>query len=129
MRWSAKEIPIRWRRGSGGDSATVVVLTPRVAGATPDTLRMSFASGAQMAETPALAAGSYDVRTTAGPALLVVNPSREWLPREPTVQAGEIQGVALAGPTPRLRALPWIYVLLVGLLCGEWLLRRRIGLR
>ncbi len=24
--------PIRWRRGSGGDSATVVVLTPRVAG-------------------------------------------------------------------------------------------------
>ncbi len=90
---------------------------------------MSFASGAQMSETPALAAGSYDVRTAAGPALLVVNPSREWLPREPTVLAGEIQGVALAGPTPRLRALPWIYVLLVALLCGEWLLRRRIGLR
>ncbi len=121
--------PIRWRRGSGGDSTTLVVLTRRVAGARPDTLRMSFASGAQMTETQALEAGSYDVRTAAGPALLVVNPSREWLPRDPTVTTGEIQGVTLAGPSPRLRALPWIYVLLVALLCGEWLLRRRIGMR
>jgi hypothetical protein len=121
--------PIRWRRGSSGDSSAVVILSARAAGARPDTLRISFTGGTQMTETGALSAGSYDVRTPAGPALLVVNPSREWLPREPTVQAGEIHGVTLAGPTPRLRALPWIYVLLVGLLCGEWLLRRRIGLR
>ncbi len=121
--------PIRWRRGSGGDSVTTVVLVPRDAPARTDTLVLSFPGTSALAESPALPAGTYDVHTSAGAALLIVNASREWLPRAPTVKAGEVHGVALAGPVPRLRSMPWVYVLLVLLLCGEWLWRRRIGMR
>jgi hypothetical protein len=121
--------PIRWRRGSGGDSLTTVVLVPHGAPEHPDTLVLSFPGATALAESPPLPAGTYDVHTTAGAALLIVNASREWLPRAPTVKEGDVRGVALAGPVPRLRSMPWIYVLLVLLLCGEWLWRRRIGMR
>jgi hypothetical protein len=71
----------------------------------------------------------YDVRTAGGPALLIVNASREWLPRAPVVQTGQVGGVVLAGAAPRLRSFGWIYVLLVVALCAEWLWRRRAGMR
>jgi len=121
--------PIRWRRGSS-DSVARVILVPRDHPGRPaDSLVIAFASGSPVSESPPLPAGAYDVRSSAGPALLIVNPSREWLPRVPSVQAGDVRGVALAGAVPHLRAMAWIYVLLVALLCTEWLWRRHIGLR
>jgi hypothetical protein len=39
------------------------------------------------------------------------------------------QAPAPTGVAPSLRSLGWVYVLLVLLLCGEWLSRRRAGLR
>jgi hypothetical protein len=121
--------PIRWRRG-GTDSTVSVVLTPRNQPGRPvDSLVVSFLAGSATSESPALPMGEYDVHTATGSALLVVNPSREWLPRVPTVQAGATHGVALAGAIPHLRSIPWFYVAVVILLCAEWLWRRRIGLR
>jgi len=121
--------PVRWRRG-GSDSTVTVVLTPRNrAGHAPDSLLLSFSAGSPTSESPPLPAGEYDVRTSTGSALLVVNPSREWLPRVASVQAGAVRGVALAGAVPHLRSFAWVYVAVVLLLCVEWLWRRRIGLR
>jgi hypothetical protein len=122
--------PIRWRRGGSSDSVARLVIVPRDRPGQPsDSLVIAFASGSAVSESPPLPAGSYDVRSSAGPALLVVNPSREWLPRVPSVESGAVRGVALAGSVPHLRGTVWIYVLLVVLLCAEWLWRRHIGLR
>jgi hypothetical protein len=121
---------IRWRRGSAADSVATVLLTARDRPGQPtDTLTLAFAGGSSVAESPALSAGSYDVHTSAGPALLIVNASREWLPRAPSVVSGDVRGTALAGAVPHLRGMPWVYVLLVVMLCAEWLWRRHIGLR
>ncbi len=121
--------PIRWRRGAGLDSVVSLVLAKRARGAHPDTLAVRFPPGSATSETPPLAAGVYDIRTSGGPALLVVNASREWLPRAPTTRSGRTAGIALAGASLHLRSIPWAYVLVVVVLCAEWLWRRRVGLR
>ena len=121
--------PIRWRHGTGQDTAVTVVLVRRGGPGAPDSLRLHFPPGSATTETAPLAAGVYDVRTAGGPALLIVNASREWLPRAPVVQTGQVGGVVLAGAAPRLRSFGWIYVLLVVALCAEWLWRRRAGMR
>jgi hypothetical protein len=119
--------PIEWRRGSGTDSVVTVVLSRRGA-STPDTIALHFGSGST-AESAPMARGVYDVRTTGGASLLVVNPSREWVPNRSRVKAGAIGGGAVAGLATRVRALWWVYLALVGALCGEWLVRRSLGLR
>lgn len=120
--------PIRWRRGTVTDSVVTVVMVRRGT-TTPDSLRLRFPPGGGPVETPALPAGEYDVRTTGGAALLVVNPSREWLPRTAVLASGRVDGPVLAGTAPRLRGIGWVYVLLVATLCAEWIWRRRAGLR
>ncbi|HUF76667.1 MAG TPA: hypothetical protein VMM35_10330, partial [Longimicrobiales bacterium] len=52
------------------------------------------------------------------------------VPTEPAPAAGSGSAVAAAEPvgTP-LRTRPWPYLLVIGLLCGEWIGRRRSGLR
>jgi hypothetical protein len=124
--------PIRWRRGggtAGGDSIVRAVVEARGVGRA-DTLILRFGSGT-MVETPSLAPGVYDVRATGGPSLLVVNPSREWLPSRPVLRSGPIGGGGgtSAGGGPRLRSVWWVYLVLVGALCAEWISRRRLGLR
>jgi hypothetical protein len=121
--------PIRWRHGNAPDTMVTAVLTRRGLVGPPDSLRLRFPPGAATAETPPMAAGVYDVRTAGGAALLIVNASREWLPRAPVVRTGQVGGVVIAGAAPRLRSIGWIYVLLVAALCAEWLWRRRAGLR
>jgi hypothetical protein len=121
--------PIRWRHGNSPDTSVIVVLALRGGGGLPDSLRLRFPPGSPTVETAPLPAGVYDVRTGGGAALLVVNASREWLPRAPVVRTGQVGGVVLAGGAPRLRSLGWIYVVLVVALCAEWLWRRRAGLR
>jgi hypothetical protein len=120
--------PVRWRRGSANDSVVSIALrrrgTPRV-----DSLTLHFTTGSTIVETQPLAAGIYDVTTRGGTALLAVNASREWLPRSPRVQSGLVRGAVSADSAPRLRAWGWAYALAILLLCAEWIVRRRRGMR
>ncbi len=137
--------PVRWRRG-GSDSVVAVTLHRRgsAAGATAAAggddaasvadsiaLELRFPSGASVATTSPLAPGVYDVRLAdGGTAVLAVNASRELLPRRATVAAGPVgRAPAAAGIAPTVRSLPWLYVLVALLLCAEWLVRRRVGMR
>ncbi len=126
---------IRWRRGrgvaergSGGDSV-VQVLLERRGGSERDSLTLRFAAGVTVAESDPLPAGTYDVRAPGGDAVLAVNASRELLPREATVRSGATGGSAALSERHSLRDRGWPYVLLIALLCAEWLGRRRWGMR
>ena len=59
----------------------------------------------------------------------MVNASREMVPRRPSVGSGSVGAGGVAGASRTLRSLGWLYLLVVALLCGEWMLRRRIGSR
>jgi hypothetical protein len=120
--------PIRWRRGSASD--TVVVLALKRRGATRvDSLTLRFAPGVNVVETRPLPAGIYEATARGGSALLAVNPSREWLPRAPGVTPGAVRGLLAADAGPRLRGAGWAYALAIVMLCAEWILRRRRGMR
>ena len=120
--------PLRWRRGAASDSEATVVLTHR-GGARADTLHLRFAPGSPIAQSRPLAAGVYDVSVSGGSAVLAVNPSAELVPQPPRVASGRIGGAVPRGAAPSTRDTGWVYVLLLLALCGEWLLRRRAGLR
>ncbi len=126
--------PIRWRRGGGTpDDSLVPVVLMRRGSMVADTISLRFPKGMLYAESrsPVLGAGVYDVSVPddSGRSLLVVNPSAELLPRRPVVQDGNIgAGVALT-EAPRLRVLGWFFAMVILAFCGEWILRRRIGLR
>jgi hypothetical protein len=122
-------VPVRWRRGAPGDSVVTVTVTRRSATGRVYMLTLRFSDGANVTESPPLAPGVYDVRMPGGAAVLAVNASRELLPRRPTVSTSTIGGAASIADAPSSRDLPWLYVLAVALLCVEWMLRRRAGLR
>jgi hypothetical protein len=122
-------MPVRWRRGTPADSIVTVSLVRKDATAQERTLTLRFPDGASVAETAPLPTGIYDVTTTGGSSLLAVNQSREWVPGRVTVKSGAVGGEPAVGEAPVLREQAWIYVLAVLLLCAEWLLRRKVGLR
>ncbi len=119
---------IRWRRGTGSDTLVRVEMHRRGAART-DTLALHFGGPGALAESGPLDAGVYETRVSGGTSLLIVNASRELLPRRANVRAGAVGGAAPFGDQPRLRDFHWIYLLLLGALCAEWLLRRHTGLR
>ena len=121
--------PVRWRRGRMSDSIVRVGLTRRAPGARPESIVVRFASDAAMAETRALPYGIYDLTVPGGRAVVVVNASAELLPRAPTIRTGTIRGAPAATSGPSLRSLRWVYALAIALLCAEWLVRRRSGMR
>jgi hypothetical protein len=92
-------------------------------------ITLRFDGGTNVAESPPLQPGIYDARMAGGSVVLVINPSRELLPRRPTIRSGSVGGRAALGEPPALRSLGWVYALTVLLLCAEWLLRRRAGAR
>jgi hypothetical protein len=121
--------PVVWRRG-GADSVVTLALARRGGSpATNDSVVVRFAGGERTATTAALPAGVYDVRGPGGASVLAVSAPRELLPRRPVVRAGAVGEGATADRAPRLRDAWWAYLLPVLLLCGEWLARRRLGLR
>ena len=122
-------MPVTWRRGAPTDSVASAVLVRRDGTAQRRTVTVRFADGASVAETSALPAGIYDVTTAGGTSVLAVNQSREWLPRRASVQSGAVGGEPALGEAPALRDRAWLYALVVLMLCAEWLLRRRVGLR
>lgn len=120
--------PVRWRRGSPTDSTVVVALKRR--GTTRvDSLTLHFPPDASVVETKPLAPGIYDATARGGSALLAVNGSREWLPRAPRIGRGAVRGAISVDAAPRLRSAGWVYALAILLLCAEWILRRRRGMR
>ena len=123
--------PVRWHRGSATDSSVLVVLR-RVArndSARVDSMTLRFHGDATIAESPALPPGLYTATVRGGSTMLAVNNAREWLPRAPRVKAGAIGGGVPVDAAPRLRSAGWAYALLLILLCAEWVVRRRLGMR
>lgn len=122
-------MPVRWRRGAPSDSMVGVTVTRRSATGRVYSLTLRFAEGVTMAESPALPTGVYDARMPGGSAVLVVNASRELVPRRPTVSSAKAVAAALPGTGTPLREVGWAWLATIVLLCTEWLLRRRVGLR
>jgi hypothetical protein len=58
-----------------------------------------------------------------------VNASVELLPRRPQMQDGRAGTGAVSSTAPALRDFGWAYAAVIALLCVEWVLRRREGLR
>ena len=119
---------ITWRRG-GPDTTVTVIVRRRHRTAWADTLHLVFGGGSTTTQSPALPAGEYLVGMTGGSATLVVNRSREWLPMRQT-----LHDLTLAGEGPRSPSIPlrdrwWAYAIVLAALCGEWVSRRRVGLR
>ena len=119
---------IRWRRGTGTDTLVRVELRKR-GDVRADTLALHFGGAGALAESAPLDAGTYETRVNGGASLLIVNASRELLPRRANVRTGAVGGAAPFGDQPRLRDYHLIYLLLLAALCAEWLLRRHFGLR
>ena len=119
--------PIRWRRGSTADTLVPVVLAVR--GRAPDSLALRFPSGVSVQETAPLAPGVYEVAVPGGRTLLAVNHSAELLPTRPQVRSGSVGSRARPDDARGARNSPWLYALVIALLCAEWFLRRRAGLR
>lgn len=119
--------PIRWRRGSASDSLVRLVLTRR--GMPGDALTLRFPTGSAIQESPPLAPGLYEAIVPGGRVLLVVNASAELLPARARLRSGEVGGRTGADDTRGARRAGWPYVLVVLLLCAEWIARRRAGLR
>jgi hypothetical protein len=119
---------ISWRRG-GTDTAVTVVLRRRDSRDKAATLHLVFSGGSTTTQSPPLTAGEYVASVPGGSATLVVNRSREWLPARQT-----IHDLTMAGDGPRSPAIPlrdrwWPYAIVLAMLCGEWVWRRRVGLR
>ncbi len=123
--------PVRWRRGSPepSDSAVTVLLRKRGDSIRVDTLALHFPSGLSVVVTPTLAPGVYDAQMRGGSAVLGVNAARELLPRVAPVKAGAVGGSAPSDTAVRLRSAWWAYALVILLLCAEWIVRRRRGMR
>jgi hypothetical protein len=121
--------PVRWRRGAAPDSVVVASVVRRGGPPGGDSLTLRFGADRNVVESAPLAAGIYDVRVRGGAAVLVVNPSREWLPRAPVARTGARGGAVAAGAAPGLRRFAAAWLLAVAALCAEWVLRRRAGLR
>jgi hypothetical protein len=120
---------IRWRRGGAADSMAIVSLRRRNGPARDDSLTLRFPTGATVIESPPLDPGVYDVMVRGGSAILAVNASSEWIPRPVKTRSGPIKAGSPIGAQPKLRDQLWMYALIIGMLCAEWLLRRRIGMR
>jgi hypothetical protein len=120
--------PVRWRRGAGDDSVVSVVLTRRGDQASADSMMLRFTEGDNIVESRPLPPGVYDVQTTGGNSVLVVNPSRELYPRR-GIRSGSVGRGSSVSDAPRLRSLGWVYAVVIFALCAEWFLRRRLGMR
>ena len=107
---AARPVPVQWTGGRAGT----------------DTLRFDGAGRAAVWLPP----GEYRYKLTPGGAgtVAVEQYSEELLPRPVTVTSHEARA-ALASATRSAREWPWLFALVVVGLAGEWVARRRLGLR
>jgi hypothetical protein len=125
--WLREGEPVTWRRGAGRDSVVVVKLTRDGGGDANITLRFG-GIGSTTTSSP-LAAGVWHATVAGGTSAFVVNASAEWVPRRPIVSRAAVAGTPSVGAPGSLRSGWWWYALVLALLCVEWWMRRRIGLR
>jgi hypothetical protein len=135
----ARDEPVRWH--APGLSGREVTLTLARGDSTVlDTILTAPADG--LLQTDALAPGTYQYRAAwsaeeggaaegrfdveAYTGELRYPPARNLLEAPPSQARG---GAERSGPRRPLRTHPLPYLLLLGVLCGEWTLRRRRGLR
>ena len=118
---------IAWIRGSRSDSTLKAVILSYET-RTLDTLQIRFGSDG-VGETEPLPAGVYRVVAAGDTALLAVNVSRELLPKRPALRTSSVGEDGALVRARGMRGEPWAYLLLLALLIGEWLGRRRAGLR
>lgn len=120
-------LPLTFERTS--DSTVSVPVSFERAGAVrQDTLRFGGDGRASLW----LAPGIYRYRLTGprgGSGTVAVDTwSREWLSQPVSIQARAMSATG-TGERRTLRQWPWLYALVVLALAGEWLARRRLGLR
>lgn len=131
--------PLVWRRGTADTLVTLVIERLAAGAAVPvDTVTLRFAAGVETRPSPPLPEGRYRLRVGDEALGVLVNPSREWVPRAPLAADGAgdaaappTAGVDRAplGPAQPLRESAWPFVAALLLLCAEWLARRAVGLR
>jgi hypothetical protein len=127
-RWIREGERVAWTR-TGADS--IVPLTLRAAGGDSATrsLTLRFTGDARTVTTDALRPGRYTAGMRGGSASFVVNAGDELLPARAAAH-DVARGAAPSGtPAPPLGERWWGYVLALAALCGEWIIRRRAGLR
>lgn len=120
--------PIRWRRGSRPDSVVRVVVQKRRA-TRSDTLVLRFGGASAVQETRPMPAGIYDVIVPGGRTVLAVNAPGELLPSRQRLASGSVGRRSRTDDAKRARSAGWLYALAILMLCAEWILRRRVGLR
>lgn len=128
--------PLLWRRG-GADTVVAVQVRRREPGAktspsdsgAAQTLTLRFADQEFETASPSMPAGVYDIESPGGNSVLVVNASREWLPRAPSISAGPATKGTSSSDAPRFGDKGWPFVLALLLLCAEWIARRLAGQR
>jgi hypothetical protein len=110
--------------GSGAPRALPVSWSGTATGS--DSLRFDGAGRAELR----LAPGTYRYRLAGASegVAAVEEYSDEWLPR-PVTLAAQAGAPALGRERRAARDWPWLLGLTVLALCGEWLARRRLGLR
>lgn len=120
---------VPWRRA--GRDSVVVLQWARTGGAGSaqgtDTVRFSGATTTTVGA--AWPVGTYRVRVPGGSAAVVVNPSREVVPRRPTVESGPVGTASAAASAPTARDAIWLVAIALAALCAEWIVRRRAGMR
>ena len=125
-RWIRQGDRVAWMR-TGADS--IVPLMLRAASGDSAALTLRFSGDARTVTTAALLPGRYTAGMRGGSASFVVNAGEELLPTRP-VTHDVARGAAPSGaPAPPLGERWWAYVLALAALCGEWIIRRRAGLR
>jgi hypothetical protein len=123
--------PVRWHRGSASDTSVLVVLRRlgQSDSTSTDSMTLHFRGDASITESPPLHPGLYSATVRGGSTMLAVNNSPELLPHAPRVASGAVGGGSSLETAPRLRNAGWAYALLLLLLCVEWVVRRRMGMR
>ena len=116
--------PVRWRAGAKL-RAMINLTRDGDRRARRDTI--AFTAGADGEMRP-LDAGIWRGTVDGVPIVIPVSGSREFLPRPVMLRSGPLNGPALA-IRRGARSIGWLYFATVLLLAGEWLLRRRAGLR
>ena len=123
----ANQRPIIFEWLAAGQAAPLEIVWTSAGSTTRDTLQFDGAGRASAWLPP----GAYQYRLEGGGSGLVAveEYSDEWLPRPVTLNPrDEITALASAAPS-RARGWVWLFALCVLGLAGEWLARRRLGLR
>ncbi|MGI9626072.1 MAG: hypothetical protein ACR2QM_04495 [Longimicrobiales bacterium] len=128
-------LPMMWQgRGFEGDSVQLTISDAQAAVQTDTLLAIP---GAGLFEGPGLAPGRYDFTAvleadTTGGTFVVEDFTDDMLHRalDPSIlSAGGGAGTGPTGGTRPLRTSPLPYLFILATLCGEWIGRRRAGLR